>query len=304
MSPTPLSSPNNNSTPNLEKPVKPVQNTGAPSRMAPPLPLPFAKRRKMGFGEWIFRHRVGLLVTVIFHLSLAIVFLTYQIIIRPVSAKMLEIDMVNEEFETPKEEDVPPEQRELQYIEDVKIENRISNESSKLDATLRDNRNNKSQSSQLYEEAKRVQEALQAGNDAYEQGMNEVAAIENGGKSSSRAGKSKDNSQNDSKKGDNQRNERAKYQGNVTVSYYLPNRTDTHLYVPAYRCEGGGQVIVNITVNQNGKVIAAGIEKATSTGDNCVLEMAIQAAKATTFNVSQSAPDKQKGTITYIFIPQ
>lgn len=272
-----------------------------PSQPGAPIPLPFGKRRKMGLGEWIYRHRVGLLVTVIFHLSLTIIFLTYQIIIRPVAARSLEIDMVNENIEVPPEQE--PEPKDLQYYEDVKIENQISNESSKLDASLKDNRNNKSQSAQLYEEAKRVQDALKAGSEAYNKGMSEVAALENGGKSS-KADKSKTDNQQDKSKGDNERSERAKYAGNVTVSYFLPGRTDNLLYVPAYRCESGGQVIVNITVNQNGKVTAASIEKATSTGDNCVLDMAVQAAKATTFNVSQSAPDKQKGTITYIFLPQ
>ena len=93
-----------------------------------------------------------------------------------------------------------------------------------------------------------------------------------------------------------------KVQGNVTVSYDLAGRTATYLHVPAYQCREGGTVIVGITVNRNGEVTGAEVEKA-SPGD-CIAERAVQAARASTFNADAGAPDRQRGTITYVFVAQ
>ncbi len=91
--------------------------------------------------------------------------------------------------------------------------------------------------------------------------------------------------------------------GRVTVSFSLTNpvRTSRRLVVPAYQCEGGGEVEVSVTVNRSGEVTAAHVEYG---GDACMRETALRAARASLFNIDQSAPARQQGTITYIFIPQ
>jgi TonB family protein len=73
------------------------------------------------------------------------------------------------------------------------------------------------------------------------------------------------------------------------------------LDVPAYRCEGGGEVVVRITVNPAGDVTAASI---LSGGDECMRSTALQSARKSRFDINNSAPTRQNGTITYIFIPQ
>ena len=78
-------------------------------------------------------------------------------------------------------------------------------------------------------------------------------------------------------------------------------RTSRRLVVPAYRCEGGGEVVVAITVDRGGEVTAARVERG---GDECMRETALQAARGSLFNIDASAPARHNGTITYIFIPQ
>ena len=60
-------------------------------------------------------------------------------------------------------------------------------------------------------------------------------------------------------------------------------------------------VVVEITVNRAGEVVNARVQ---SGGDECMRESALRAARVSRFNIDQSAPARQQGTITYIFIPQ
>ena len=80
-----------------------------------------------------------------------------------------------------------------------------------------------------------------------------------------------------------------------------PVRTSRYLEVPAYLCEGGGDVTVSVTVDRAGKVTGA---RVTEGGDDCMRESALRAARNSLFNIDNSAPARQTGTITYIFIPQ
>ena len=90
---------------------------------------------------------------------------------------------------------------------------------------------------------------------------------------------------------------RAEYSFSLTN----PTRYSRHLIKPAYRCEGGGEVVVNIAVNQRGDVISAQVA---SGGDECMRQTAIKAARDSRFDYNEAAPSRQTGTITYIFIPQ
>ena len=63
----------------------------------------------------------------------------------------------------------------------------------------------------------------------------------------------------------------------------------------------GGEVVVRITVNRAGEVTHASVA---SGGDDCMRESALRAARNSLFNIDNSAPARQTGTITYIFIPQ
>jgi hypothetical protein len=103
----------------------------------------------------------------------------------------------------------------------------------------------------------------------------------------------------------NEAGERTVYRGPTTVSYDLADRRHSWMPVPAYKCRGRGKIVVDIVVNRRGYVITAGINKAGSDSeDPCLLEAAKRDAERSRFNASESAPEKQRGSITYIFIAQ
>ena len=91
---------------------------------------------------------------------------------------------------------------------------------------------------------------------------------------------------------------------NTTVSYFLENRYHKYVYIPTYKCQGGGTVILDIVIDQSGKVLSALISENKSTRDPCLLEEAYRSAVSAKFNSDSSAPVKQLGTITYVFLAQ
>jgi hypothetical protein len=94
------------------------------------------------------------------------------------------------------------------------------------------------------------------------------------------------------------------YAGESNIVYYLDNRHHISLPVPVYLSQGGGKVIVDITVNRQGKVVEAISRKNRSLQDQQILLYAQEAASRTVFNSSTEAPRLQKGTIHYTFVAQ
>jgi len=95
-----------------------------------------------------------------------------------------------------------------------------------------------------------------------------------------------------------------KVEGLTTVSYDLVGRADIVLDVPAYKCKGQGRVVIRVNVDRDGDVSKAEIDAATSTSDDCMLTNALSSAEGARFSRSGSAPQPQRGTITYVFLPQ
>jgi hypothetical protein len=91
---------------------------------------------------------------------------------------------------------------------------------------------------------------------------------------------------------------------NTTVSYFLEGRWHKYVYIPTYKCQGGGTVIMDIVINQGGHVISALIADNKSTPDECLREEAYRSATTAQFNADPKAPAKQLGTMTYVFLPQ
>ena len=94
------------------------------------------------------------------------------------------------------------------------------------------------------------------------------------------------------------------YSGPSVLSWSLDGRKATHLPIPAYRCIGAGEVTVIITVNNQGSVVDAKIDDGASSKDSCLRSFATRAARLSKFNASTTAPARQMGTITYLFIAQ
>lgn len=109
-------------------------------------------------------------------------------------------------------------------------------------------------------------------------------------------------------KGEEGKSELGNKHNEVTnISYYLKDRTEgvIGLNNPIYVCQGGGVVVVNISVNRFGEVVSVSINSSkTNTRDKCLHEAAKDAALTSTFNEDGNALNKQSGTITYNFIGQ
>lgn len=251
----------------------------------PRIRLPF-ENRKEDAGSWAYDHRIGLCVTLIAYLVLMIVFVSSKIVIgRRASQQGMYIDL-QELAQLEQERDRLEEELRRSRQEEIdwrSIRNRASNENAS-DERLRDDRG--TNTAALNDAAEQARAQMEANREAYEQGLAEERAIRQ------RRGKS-----------DGEERRDVKVKGRVTVSFSLTNpvRTSRYLEVPAYLCEGGGEVVVSITVDRAGEVVGARVEEG---GDDCMRSSALRAARNSVFNIDESAPAKQTGTITYIFIPQ
>jgi len=88
---------------------------------------------------------------------------------------------------------------------------------------------------------------------------------------------------------------------NTTISYRLKNRTDIDLPNPVYTCYGRGKVVINIEVNNLGKVVKNSYNKKASTTTNgCLIDAALDYAKQARFSTDASK-EKQLGSITFNF---
>lgn len=250
--------------------------------------LPF-ENKKQDAGEWAYDHRLGLSVMVIVYLVLGIVFFASKIVIgsKP-HMQGIYVDLQTlEELEAEKERLEREIQMQQSQLDWSAVRNLQSNESM-LNENLRDDRG--TNTSEINESARDIAAGMAANRAAYEAGLAEAQSILTADRESSDADKQ------------TQRQD-VKYTGGVTVRFEFKNpvRTSRDLVVPAYKCEAGGQVVVNVVLNQGGEVISA---RVASGGDERMREEALKAARASTFNIDNSAPARHSGTITYTFIPQ
>ena len=74
----------------------------------------------------------------------------------------------------------------------------------------------------------------------------------------------------------------------------------TFLPTPVYLCEFGGKVVINITVDRNGNVIDAYVNSSSISSNGCLIDSALEYAKASSFNSDNNKPS-QLGTITFYF---
>jgi len=88
---------------------------------------------------------------------------------------------------------------------------------------------------------------------------------------------------------------------NTTISYQLVNRKDIDLPNPVYTCYGSGKVVINVEVNNLGKVVKNSYNKnASTTSNQCLIDAASEYSQQARFNTDASKA-KQLGTITFNF---
>jgi outer membrane biosynthesis protein TonB len=83
--------------------------------------------------------------------------------------------------------------------------------------------------------------------------------------------------------------------------YSLGNRKALSKPDPKYTCNESGKVVVEVSVDRNGRTISAVIGKGTTNRVSCLLEQAKIAAMNTKWEPSSDAPEKQVGKIEYNF---
>ena len=87
------------------------------------------------------------------------------------------------------------------------------------------------------------------------------------------------------------------------ISYKLDNRQVKSIPKPNYNSKDEGIVVVDIWVDKKGNVTKAiAGARGTTTTNNSLWKLAVDAAKRAKFDVKADAPEEQKGQITYNFI--
>lgn len=233
--------------------------------------------------------KAGLFITVIFHLTVIIVLLLYQIDSTVRREESFVLDFSKQEELERREKQIALEEDLLEKLEEKLAEARLSGSGSirniAVDAGsyLKDDRG--TDADQLYRDAERLAKDLRGatGNAIEEDARSETVELpgKDGGKEPKQV-----------------------YSGPSVVSYKLDGRKASLLKIPAYRCYGSGEVTVIIAVDNSGRVVNAKIQEETSSADKCLREFAVRAARLSRFSASQTAPARQPGEIVYRFIAQ
>lgn len=235
-------------------------------------------------------NRAGLYITVIFHLTVIIVLLIYQIdsTVRREESFVLDFSKQEELERKEKEElfrqDISKKLDELIAAAQNSGEpiRNIATDASR--ARLKDDRGTDAE--QLYKDAERLANDLKNGRQSAieEDARDETVELQHQKTPS--------------------KEEQKEYSGPSVLSYTLDGRKASHLPIPAYRCFGAGDVTVIIKVDNNGRVVSAKVMEEISSTDSCLRKFAIRAARLSRFSISQNAPANQTGEIVYRFIAQ
>lgn len=237
--------------------------------------------------------KAGLYLTAIVHLSAVIVLLIAGIGFSLKRENSFILDFSSYEQAQKMQEEIERLQEEAAFKEEIsrKLQAEIGESHTSATrgvavdrAALKDDRGTDAE--QLYKDAEKLQKELSQGQNA----SSEDYAVP-----------SPQNNESSSSIGEIQK---AVYSGPSVVSYELEGRKASKMSIPAYRCLGGGEVTVIITVNPAGKVILAKVDETVSTNDECLRAYAIRAARLSLFSAKSDAAPKQTGNIVYKFIAQ
>ena len=235
-------------------------------------------------------NRAGLYITVIFHLTVIIVLLLYQIdsSIRREESFVLDFS---------KQEEIERRQQEEVFREDI---------SRKLDELIAAAHNSTTPIRNIATDASRAQLKDDRGTDAeqlYKDAERLAQDLKNGQKDAIEENAVEETVEMQHQQKPVEKNQK-EYSGPSVLSYNLDGRKASHLPIPAYRCYGAGDVTVIITVNNAGQVVRAKVMEEISSSDSCLKNFAVRAARLSRFNADPNAPANQTGEIVYRFIAQ
>lgn len=264
---------------------RPIRRHTPPRRHAR---IELGDTRSESVGEWLFNHRVGLLVVFAVFVLSGTVLATARYNLERVDIEYF-IEIIPEDIkqeELTETQTAPTAEELFQRMENVR--NIASNDAATHQS---------SGSSSAEDDIEKYLAELNGGADTQTTTIADGANANDGNGGTGGGNDTGDSKINDDNKG--------KYQGNCTVNYRFENpvRSDRGLYIPAYTAKGGGVVVLDVSLDRNGSVVSARVSSSTNGSLN---QVAIQAAKhpRTRFNIDSSAPSPHKGTITYTFIAQ
>lgn len=275
--------------------IEPNRGRQQPRKPRPRARVNLENTRNEGFAEWLYNHRVGLIVVLATYIVGVVVLFTTRVSVEIPPVEYI-IEIVDELPPTEEEVEKLRQQRdELQREIDRRlaavqqVRNVQSNDAAESEASGGD----MSYDADMQQMMNQVASDMATNRGDYESGLREVAGIGNGGSGGGSGGG----------KGSG---EKGKFSGAVTVRYSFTSPVRHHrgdLYKPAYRAKGGGIVVVDVWINRNGTVTDARIASSTNPELN---KLALDAAKHanTLFNIDNTAPTSHRGTITYTFLAQ
>jgi hypothetical protein len=242
----------------------------------------------------------GILGTVIIHLVAAIIFMSYQL--TSLNREMKDIFQV----EITPEEELPHTINEKKIeLPGTTVEKILQGDQEMLNIArnLANKGDPKINPADIVDRVK--EELIKSGKLGKDNFIDEQKRLDaNKGEENILAGK-QDTSGKKSDKPDKSKEMAANYKGPTRIYYNLPGRTHTYLPIPIYKCEGDGNVVLSIIVNQKGIVEKAVIiENESTTSDPCLIEAAVSTALNSRFNSDVNSPKIQTGTLSYQFVAQ
>lgn len=238
------------------------------------------------------RHKVGILGTIALNLVMGILFFVFELRSRPyLHDTMVVLDFDREYaiipekepdvYEPPLPKDAIDPQQEWEAIRNIAVDATKED----LNPGLTDEK--QIDADELYQEAQRIRENMERNREFWEESQNldeiNIPNVEEKVITTAEEGQ---------------------FKGPTVISYFLEGRNARRLPVPAYKCEGGGRVVVDIEVDRDGTVSKVSIDESNSVIDDCMNKAALEAALRSLFSVDLTAHPKQKGSITYLFVRQ
>ena len=233
--------------------------------------------------------RVGFYTTLVFHLSVLIILLVVSIGHVASVENTFVLDFTKQEELEKLQKEIELKEEVARNLEDQlarQPRQQIRNVAVDAGSKLKDDRFKNP--SEVYDEAKELQRKLDASKrDAMAQKAAEEAV-----------------DLNQEKKGEESDKPAPAFQGPSVISYEVEGRKALSLPVPAYKGYGAGDVLVDIVVNQAGRVTAAKVRAEDSSADASLHAFAVEAAKRSRFSATSEAVKSQPGWILYRFIAQ
>jgi tRNA pseudouridine55 synthase len=233
--------------------------------------------------------RVGFYTTLVFHLAVLIVLLVVSIGHVASTETSFVLDFTKQEELEKLQREVELQEQVARNLEDQlasQPKQRIRNVAVDAGSKLKDDRFKNP--SEVYDEAKELQRKLDA---SKREAMAQQAAED-----------AVDLNQN--QKGEESKEPAHAFQGPSVISYEVEGRKALNLPVPAYKGYGAGDVLVDIVVNQAGRVTAAKVRVEDSSADASLHSFAVDAAKRSHFSATSENVKSQPGWILYRFIAQ